>query len=111
MTSPIPCSPCWKTCPDSKPRRKALSTNLLNNYGENIMTKKTVKVPAKKAVTKAAPAAKAAPTTVKKTAPAAATPATATKPAPAVVEPKKIDMNKQSIKDAIDRKSTRLNSS
>jgi transcriptional/translational regulatory protein YebC/TACO1 len=65
------------------------------------MTKKTVKVPAKKAVTKAASAAKAAPTAVKKTAPAAATPATATKPAPSVVEPKKIDMNKQSIKDAI----------
>ena len=64
------------------------------------MTKK-ITVPAKNAVTKAAPAAKSAPTAVKKTAPAAATPATATKPAPAVVEPKKIDMNKQSIKDAI----------
>jgi transcriptional/translational regulatory protein YebC/TACO1 len=64
------------------------------------MTKK-ITVPAAKSATTKAPAAKAAPTAVKKTAPAAATPATATKPAPAVVEPKKIDMNKQSIKDAI----------
>jgi hypothetical protein len=64
------------------------------------MTKK-ITVPAKNAVTKAAPAAKSAPTAVKKTAPAAATPAAVTKPAPAAVEPKKIDMNKPSIKDAI----------
>src|ERR1019366_1495213 len=94
MTSPMPCSACWKTCPDSKPQRKALSTNLLNNYGENIMTKK-ITVPAAKSATKAAPVA------AKPTAPAAATPATPTKPAPAAVEPKKIDMNKPLIKDAI----------
>jgi hypothetical protein len=59
------------------------------------MTKK-ITVPAKNAATKAAPVV------VKPTAPAAATPDAATKPAPAVaVEPKKIDLNKPSIKDAI----------
>jgi transcriptional/translational regulatory protein YebC/TACO1 len=62
------------------------------------MTKK-ITVPAKKAVTKAAPVK--APAAAKPTAPAAATPAAATKPAPAVVEPKKNDMNKPLIKDAI----------
>jgi hypothetical protein len=63
------------------------------------MTKKITKpatkaAPAKKAVTKAAPVV------AKPTAPAA-TPVAAAKPAPAAVEPKKIDLNKQSIKDAI----------
>ena len=58
------------------------------------MTKKIV-VPAKPAVTKAAPAAAKPPV------PAAATPAVANKPAPAPVEPKKIDLNKPVIKDAI----------
>lgn len=49
-----------------------------------------------------APAAKSvAPTAAKPTVPAAATPATATITAPAAVEPKKIDMNKPLIKDAI----------
>jgi hypothetical protein len=62
------------------------------------MTKK-ITVPAKKAVTKAAPVK--APAAAKPTAPAAATPATLTKPAPAAVEPKKIDMSKPLIKDAI----------
>ena len=58
------------------------------------MTKK-ITVPAVKAAVKAAPVA------AKTTVPAAATPATATKPAPAAVEPKKIDLNKPLIKDAI----------
>jgi len=62
------------------------------------MTKKITK-PATKAAAKVAPAV-AKPTAVKPTAPVAA-PATTTKPAPAATEPKKIDMNKQSIKDAI----------
>jgi hypothetical protein len=60
------------------------------------MTKK-ITVPAKKAANKPAPVV------VKQTAPVAATPVAATKPepAPTVVEPKKIDLNKPSIKDAI----------
>jgi len=58
------------------------------------MTKK-ITVPAKNAATKAAPVV------VKPTAPAAATPVAATKPIPAAVEPKKIDLNKPVIKDAI----------
>ena len=63
------------------------------------MTKK-ITAPAKKAAAKVAPAV-AKPTAVKAPAPVAA-PAAAKAPAPAVaVEPKKIDMNKQSIKDAI----------
>ena len=64
------------------------------------MTKK-ITVPAAKAATTKAPAAKSAPTAAKPTAPAAATPATLTKPAPAAIEPKKIDLNKPPIKDAI----------
>jgi hypothetical protein len=65
------------------------------------MTKK-ITAPAKKAVAKAAPTV-AKPIAVKAPAPAT-TPAAAISPAPAPVvaaEPKKIDMNKQSIKDAI----------
>lgn len=58
------------------------------------MTKK-ITVPAAKAVPVVAPVA------AKPTAPVAATPVAATKPAPAAVEPKKIDLNKPSIKDAI----------
>jgi hypothetical protein len=58
------------------------------------MTKKIV-APAKK------PVAKVAPVVAKTPAPAAATPATATKPAPVAAEPKKIDLNKPLIKDAI----------
>jgi len=63
------------------------------------MTKKITK-PATKVVAKATPAV-AKPTTVKPTTPVVA-PTAAKAPAPTVaVEPKKIDMNKQSIKDAI----------
>ena len=63
------------------------------------MTNK-ITVPAKSAVTKAVPAV--APAAEKPTVPVAATPAAATKPAPAAaVEPKKIDLNKPVIKDAI----------
>jgi hypothetical protein len=58
------------------------------------MTKK-ITAPAAKS------APKAAPVVVKPTAPAAATPVAATKPVPAAVEPKKIDMSKPSIKDAV----------
>ena len=42
-----------------------------------------------------------APAVTKPPSPVAATPATATKPAPAIVEPKKIDLNKPVIKEAI----------
>jgi len=57
---------------------------------------KKVTVPAKKA------APVVAPTTAKTTAPAVVTPATAKAPAPIVAaEPKKLDMNKPIIKDAI----------
>jgi hypothetical protein len=62
------------------------------------MTKK-ITVPAKKVVAKVVPVV-AKPTAVKAPVPAT-TPATPTQPAPAAVEPKKIDMNKPSIKDAI----------
>ena len=62
------------------------------------MTNK-ITVPAKPAVTKAVPAV--APAAEKPTVPVAATPVAATKPAPATVEPKKIDLNKPVIKDAI----------
>ena len=63
------------------------------------MTKKITK-PAKKATAKVTPAV-AKPTAVKAPAPVAA-PTAAKAPAPAAaVEPKKIDMNKPSIKDAI----------
>jgi len=64
------------------------------------MTNK-ITVPTKPAVTKAVPAV--APAAEKPTAPveATATPVAATKPAPATVEPKKIDLNKPVIKDAI----------
>lgn len=62
------------------------------------MTKKTT-APAKKAAAKVAPAV-AKPTAVKAPAPVAA-PAAAKAPVPAAVEPKKIDMNKPLIKDAI----------
>jgi hypothetical protein len=65
------------------------------------MTKK-ITVPAAKSATKVAPAAAKTP------APAAATPTTPTKPAPAAVEPKKIDLNKPSIKDAIVKGKTLL---
>ena len=58
------------------------------------MTKKIV-VPAKKSAATVAPAA------AKPTAPVAVTPAMPAKPAPAAVEPKKIDLNKPVIKDAI----------
>ena len=60
------------------------------------MTKK-ITAPAAKSGTKVTPAVAKPPV------PAAATPAAATKPAsaPAVVEPKKLDLNKPSIKDAI----------
>ena len=58
------------------------------------MTKK-ITVPAAKSVA-------VAPAVAKPTAPVAATPAVATKPAlAAAVEPKKVDLNKPSIKDAI----------
>ena len=55
----------------------------------------------KKITVPAAKTAAVAPAVVKPPAPAAATPVAATKPAPAAVEPKKIDLNKPSIKDAI----------
>ena len=59
-----------------------------------------ITVPTKPAVTKAVPAV--APVAEKPTVTVAATPAAATKPAPAAaVEPKKIDLNKPVIKDAI----------
>jgi hypothetical protein len=58
------------------------------------MTKK-ITAPAAK------PATKAAPEAAKPTVPAAAIPAVATKPAPVAAEPKKIDLNKPLIKDAI----------
>lgn len=58
------------------------------------MTNK-ITVPTAKAVPVVAPAVTKPPS------PVAATPATATKPAPAIVEPKKIDLNKPVIKDAI----------
>lgn len=64
------------------------------------MTKK-IAAPAKKAVTKAAPAA-AKPTAVKAPVPVpATTPATPAKPVPTAVEPKKIDLNRALVKDAI----------
>jgi len=58
------------------------------------MTNK-ITVPAAKAVPVVAPAA------AKPTVPVAATPVAATKPVPATAEPKKIDLNKPSIKEAI----------
>ncbi|MGA9665934.1 MAG: hypothetical protein WBQ69_05725 [Gallionella sp.] len=64
---------------------------------------KKMTVPAAKPATKAAPAAATKPTETKAPVPVAATPAVASKPAPApaVAEPKKIDLNKPAIKDAI----------
>ena len=62
------------------------------------MTNK-ITVPAKNAAAKVAPIK--APAAAKTTVPAVANPVAATKPAPAAVEPKKIDLNKPVIKDAI----------
>ena len=60
---------------------------------------KKITAPAKKAAAKVAPVV-AKPNAVKAPVPAA-TPAALTKPVPAAVEPKKIDLNKPVIKDAI----------